>query len=466
VSFGQVPANTTWTLRNGGTVGPAARPAGCQKPIGAASLPAGLVQPLGLHKVGETLQFQVPPGTGTLSILSQASTGVVSSVTITDAGGPFPLDNAPIPTLVRAPGGTVYYDDNADPPTDLTQARYFSWLADPSTSALTMPNTTRGLADSAAGYPAGTWSFLVNDYAYECALGQVVPGQTCAGGSAQGSYDLTVVTKPVAGSTGLLDLGLYLATSAMSATSAVADVHLARFLATLSALYAKAGLTLGTVTVYDLPAWAKGLYSSGVDVTKTGPCDEIGQLFTLSQPANALNLFFVDAIQQSGSTSGGTIVGLDGAIPGPSGFGGTVHSGAVVNASDLAFGHCGSSIDVQGCGADETAYIAAHEGGHWMGLFHTSEQLGVDFDPVADTPTCACTAACVGAQAAQSCCDPATGRNCGDSGTLVTGSNCSKSGSAQCGGGGNLMFWQFDAASAGTLTPEQGRILRANPLVQ
>jgi hypothetical protein len=34
-----------------------------------------------------------------------------------------------------------------------------------------------------------------------------------------------------------------------------------------------------------------------------------------------------------------------------------------------------------------------------------------------------------------------------------------------CDGGDNLMFWIFSRGSVGKLTPEQARVMRANPLV-
>ena len=37
---------------------------------------------------------------------------------------------------------------------------------------------------------------------------------------------------------------------------------------------------------------------------------------------------------------------------------------------------------------------------------------------------------------------------------------------ASCGGGDDLMFWILDQGSLGTLTPQQQRVIRANPLVQ
>ena len=48
------------------------------------------------------------------------------------------------------------------------------------------------------------------------------------------------------------------------------------------------------------------------------------------------------------------------------------------------------NVDVQGCGADRTAFIAGHEAGHYLGLFHTTESDGRFFDPLADTAKCPC----------------------------------------------------------------------------
>jgi hypothetical protein len=183
-------------------------------------------------------------------------------------------------------------------------------------------------------------------------------------------------------------------------------------------------------------------------------------MFTLSLPGkNELNLFFVDDIlQQANSTSNTSIVGIDGTIPGPASFGGTVHSGAVVNASDVGIGTCGSAIDVIRCGSDRVAYIAAHEGGHFMGLYHTTESVGGFFDPVNDTGQCLCTACAPAAQRA-GCFQ----NNPAQAPTQVFGPSCN---TATCKGAEYLMFWVIDnVASVGNITTEQAQIMRANPLV-
>src|SRR5207253_1033831 len=86
-------------------------------------------------------------------------------------------------------------------------------------------------------------------------------------------------------------------------------------------------------------------YSTGINADETLPCQDLDQLFVLGQPGNHVNLFFVDDLTSSTGSSVGHLAGLDGAIPGPSGFSGTIKSGAVMNISDLAQGthECGGA---------------------------------------------------------------------------------------------------------------------------
>jgi len=212
-----------------------------------------------------------------------------------------------------------------------------------------------------------------------------------------------------------------------------------------------------------------------VDTSKTSTCDNLDQMFTLAQPGNTLNFFFVDSILSQGAepTGGEVVVGIDGAIPAPSGFSGTVHTGAVVNASDIELGvsanACSGGVDFIGCGADEVAYITAHEGGHWMGFYHTTEAIGGQWDPISDTPECNCSTACGISSALAACClDPSTGNFAGTctSGTPteLQGSYCTMN-NTNCGGGDFLMFWLLDTPSKGTVSVQQGEVARSNPVV-
>jgi hypothetical protein len=460
---------------NGGVAGPAAAPVGCQKPVQPSVLPAARVLALGTHTVGEVLRFDVPAGTRGLSIVSQAVSGVVDTITLGTGAQAFAVPNTVVPTRLLTPGGAVLYDDSAQPPDAGATAAVWYQGVSQSTGSLTLPNTTAALATSRQGYPAGIWSVTVNDYARECLA---TPG--CTGGSAAGRYDVTVLTRPELFTTGTVDLAFYLVTSALTAQQALTDSHVARYLTTLGLLLSRAGLCLGTITFFDVPAWARSRYATGVQADQLGPCDPLKQLFTLSRPGNALHVFLVDAITQSSSGAGdaGVVVGLDGTIPGPASFGGTVQSGVVVNFSDHAAGsgcsgppnYGGGSPGGLACGADVTAYITAHECGHFLGLYHTTEATGGLEDPLTDTASCGCSAACGVSQAALACCyDPRTGVFAGScpshQPTFLFSASCRRN-QTTCGGADSLMFWLLDPDSTGTFTDQQAQVVRANPAVR
>ena len=440
---------------DGGAVGPASAPTSCQKPVRCAGLPASQMQVLGQHTVGEVLQFNVPVGTAGLTILSQA---VSAGDTVTYKGSV--LDNTVVPDLVKTPAGNVIWDENAGIPDGDVLPNLDSFYAGGSatTGAFTVPNTTKLVNQSlSSGLPAGKWSFKVNDYSLEC-----VGDSNCTQGATNADrYDIQVLTKPgPLPAKGVVDIAFYIAASnGLTAQSAATSAKVQRMVQTLSTIYARAGICVGTVTFYNLQPWAQAKYATGIDADKNGPCDDLDQMFTLSQPGNTLNFFLVQSLTSSGN-NGGQVVGIDGTIPGPSGVSGTVHSGAAVSIADLTFGSCGGSIDVGSCGADSVGYITAHEGGHWMGLFHTTEATGDSYDTVSDTPVCQCNTACVGATKAAKC-----GTAGGSTPTFVEASDCRKT-TSTCQGADDVMFWQLDGSSVGTFSAQQAQIMRSNPVVR
>jgi hypothetical protein len=432
-------------------------------------------QALGQHTVGQQLTFDVPAGTWSVTIISQAVAGTTAS-NIVYQGSLLP--NSVVPTDVRAPDGRVFYTDMpSDQPTDSRGYPDYTGLLSyyggftPIEGALTLPNTSAGLdmVRSAGGLPAGTWTLTVNDFAAECPL---VPG--CSGGSTTGKYDVQVITRPgPIASTGSLDFDVYLATdptgsSPLVAASAPSDPDLVRLFQSLSKVLGDAGLCLGTVSFHDLPAWARSRYSS-VNVDATGPCDELSQLFTLAQaPSTSVHLFLVDDLTETSDSQRFRVVGIDGSIPGPSGVPGTINGGTVVPVWDLGHGQCGSSVDVARCGDDRLAYIVAHEAGHWLGLYHTSERYGSLFDPLSDTPSCRCNV-CAPLTDRASCAenDPRNASNQPVEPVSMIGEWCAREGTPDCGGAQNLMFWLLDdTRSRGALTPQQSEVMRLNPAVR
>jgi hypothetical protein len=437
-----------------------AQPAGsCRKPVVASS---GVTEiPLGSQAVGTVVSFDVPAGTASITIVEQANgTGLAAPPDTVTLNGNAVIENTAVPDKLKNPGGTVIYDDNppSGPPPDPSGETVFFASGSPVTGAFTIPNTSKLLAQSVNGLPTGKWQFVVNDFAYEC-----VGASNCTGGSRNTTYDVKVVLKGGAPRTsGTVDVAFYLAgvktaaSGTITAANAATDATMKRMVNTLTTLYSKAGICVGKVTFYDLPAWANTRFGA-LDIDSIGPCDDLDQMFTLSVPGNQLDFFLTGAFVTK-SQGQVRVAGIDGTIPGPSAFGGTIHSGAVVNGADLA----GSTASCSGaftlnCNADLVAYVAAHEGGHWMGLYHVTEQLGDAFDPIADTPKCPCDP-CVPAASRSQCSrfDPNVP-------PVVSGANCTKS--ASCGGGDNLMFWLLDDQSTGALSCEQGGVMRSNPVV-
>ena len=437
-------------LRNGGVAGPAQAPSACVRTVQQST---AATQKLGTHTVGDVVPFQVPAGTSSFTIVSQAVGTPLD--TITSGGTVF--GNTVVPTALQDPSGSVLYDDSASSHADPSGQTVFYGGESQSTGAMTVPNTSSLLHEVVGqrGLTSGTWRFTVNDWAYEC-----LTTSGCTGGSKTDQYDIQVLTRSgTIPASGTLDVAIYLVGGSLTAASAVSDAAIARMVRTLGQLYAGAGLCLGTVTFHDVPDWAKTKYGSGLNVDDASPCGDLNQMFTLSAPGNQLNLFLVDelvAVTQNNAV----VVGVDGSIPGPSTIGGTIHSGAAVSSADLSLTGCGSSTDVNHCGADLVAYIAAHEGGHWMGLYHPTELFGDAFDPLSDTPTCACTACAPASQQASCLANNANA----SSPTTMGGSWCTQS--TTCGGGDNLMFWVISSSSLGTLTPDQGLTMRSNPLVR
>ena len=460
------------------------------KPVGVSSfLPAVPGAPSVIHQqtytVGQTATFTAPQNTASLTIVEQA-TQAPDMVSFSFGGSRLDTDNVAVPHTVQSPDGSITFNDVTDGLILATTPNYYAshsvfFFSDsPATGTLTIPNTSAGLAiaNGGTGLPAGSWSMVVSDLAWECQTGVVLnAGDSCLAGALDSTYQVTVIAKPVDAGTGViptsgsLDVAVYFATASvdgkpLTAASANADADLARMKTTLTGLFANAGITSVNVNFVDLPADVQASYATGVNIDQRGACAELPQLLKHAAKGNTFNIFMVSDLVESTSTAQGssTIVGIDGTIPGPASIGGTVASGAAVSAANLRLNSglsaCAGSANYQGCGADVTAYIIAHEAGHFLGLYHVTEQYGAEFDPLLDTPTCVCKSC---SSAPSTCADPAQGTPPA-SADRVRVNEClgAKPG---CGGGDNLMFWLLGVGSQGNLTAEQGQVIRANPLV-
>jgi hypothetical protein len=449
------------TLAVGATPGPATQPA-CRMPVVPSALPPGDVQLLGSHKPGAQVSFQVPAGATGFSIISQAVAGQNGFI---DCGpGIGVLANVPVPTPILTPAGATFYDATANIPADLTTADLLFLSTggqQPYTASLTFPNTSAGLTLALdGGLPAGTWTFDVNDYANEFQG----PGG-CDAGAVRNTYDVEVVVAPGPfPTTSTLNVDVYLVSKTLTAATAVSNAGVQFFANRFASVYANAGVCVGTMTFHDVPAWAKDAYASVTvdDEVTQDPCSDFRQMLTLALPGRTMALFFVDDMQSSGEPAGDSIVGKDGAIPGMASYNGTIAGGSAVLDADITVvnGCSTGSINISSCGPDRVALIAAHETGHFLGMFHPTEQTGDEFDPLVDTAACVCQLCETSPSAAAAC----TTNPDGGMPTVVDNTVCGAS-SQQCGGANLLMFWLLSTSMTGAVTPEEAAVMRANPLL-
>lgn len=232
---------------------------------------------------------------------------------------------------------------------------------------------------------------------------------------------------------GRLDVNFFFAgAKGISAGSAKGDADFQRAVDTMRQIYAQQDIELGQVSYCDLPKQERDIY--GVIDSIDGINSELSRLFVTSgraadlgcNPGRALNFFLVEEIV--GGRAGYIILGISGGIPGPPGVHGTTQSG--VAATMMGFRR----------NPVQLGQTLAHEGGHYLGLFHTTEAEGNAFDPLSDTPECTI----------------ASDRNRDG---IVDYDECKGKGRE------NLMFWAA-GDDAEQLSADQGFVLSRNPSVQ
>ncbi len=210
----------------------------------------------------------------------------------------------------------------------------------------------------------------------------------------------------------------------LNATTAQTDPNFLSVINSVRQLYAQTGISLGTIRFIDITGAAATAYSDLPDAN-------LPSLMKLSNTpaaqANAVNLFFVHTIV-GGGISGYIILGESAGIPGNP-FQGTSGSGVAVTMANFP------------AGLSDISSTWAHEMGHWLGLFHTTESSGLSFDPLLDTPDCP------------------RARDTNANGLMEP---------SECVGYGadNIMFWTSVPSISNTVfTPNQSFVMQRNPVV-
>jgi hypothetical protein len=164
-----------------------------------------------------------------------------------------------------------------------------------------------------------------------------------------------------------------------------------------------------------------------LDTTNSWSLEELDTLRAVvaGEDPLALNLFVIEDF------AGESLYGIAGGVPGPVGVNGVETSGVVVGLDAHYI------QDSQGnwlLDTEEMGSTIGHELGHQLGLFHTTESTGDQFDPISDTPQCR--------------------TNGGDA--LPD----------DCPDGDLMMFWTAGSTLQTRISPIQVEVLRANPAAQ
>ena len=171
---------------------------------------------------------------------------------------------------------------------------------------------------------------------------------------------------------GELDLNLFFSgVEGWTASSAPTDPEVQNMLADLDVIFDQVNIDIGEVAYHDISSdyqYIQDLQSGDGD---------LAQLFSESSAATVDGPSVFMVAELSGGGSGGAL-GIAGGIPGPMHANGSPGSGVAIAVDSLG-----------GWGAPSFAHVVGHELGHYLGLFHTTEQTNHSgmpgHDPLPDT---------------------------------------------------------------------------------
>ncbi len=291
------------------------------------------------------IDFDLPPGTTSFMVTLVADPNALMIIKNLDG-----------------PTGNLVTDDTSN----VTQIEMF--LLGPFAAQFKSPN--RVIQDTgwfASLFPNNP-GVTVSGGNYQMVVTGIVP-QGQQGRPYQGDVQARLLYRTEEPAASSVDLVLYFTgAGGITAESAPNDALIQDALVELGNIYGSAGISLGNVTYLEADAQYRT-----ITVSTDGSPGAREEMFEgTAGNGPGLHFFFVDRFEAA--FPGATIAGVSGGIPGPALAPGSPSSGVAV-AISTAMGS-----------AATLAHVMAHEGGHWLGLFHTSEITGTE-DQHPETPS-------------------------------------------------------------------------------
>lgn len=223
---------------------------------------------------------------------------------------------------------------------------------------------------------------------------------------------LHIVTRRGSATASTMDVNVFVVGATTISSS---DVMAA--LAQMSEVYASgSSATIGTVSISTLDWPDPYVDAEGQETAEL-------RALAVSDSPTALNILFVQDFNEVGT------LGIAAGIPGPNGISGTAASAVIVSVDTHLDG------DGETLLTDLMGETMAHEIGHQLGLFHTTEEDGLGHDGITDTPECG-----VALDA--------------DADGELTAEEC------EAAGGRNFMFWTSADFGQFEMSPIQAMVLR------
>jgi hypothetical protein len=177
-----------------------------------------------------------------------------------------------------------------------------------------------------------------------------------------------------------LDLNMFfVGIQGLTATTAATDQRFQSLVSRLRTVLGNAAVTLGEVRYFDIDGVDADRYRI-VDTGDGWEVDEHAELLALTERLavdnTGVSVFFVQGF------TGWGLLGKAGGVPGAALHHGAYNSGVVVSMVEYR------NSPNREYGVQATADTIAHELGHQLGLFHTTESNGKSFDPISDTAEC------------------------------------------------------------------------------